>query len=49
MSNITNLFSNLNDLVKPKSVTDGASDYTINNSNPTSLSLKQGSKFYKRN
>ena len=48
MSNITNLFSNLNDLVKPKSVTDSASDYTINNAKPTSLSLKQGNKFYKK-
>ena len=48
MSNITNLFSNLNDLVKSKSVTDSASDYTKNNSTPTSLSLKQGNKFHKK-
>ena len=47
MSSIANLFSNLNDLVKPKSVTDGVSDYNKNNSNPTSLSLTQGNKFNK--
>ena len=33
MSSIANLFSNLNDLVKPKSVTDSASDYTKNDLN----------------
>ena len=47
MSSIANLFSNLNDLVKPKSVTDGVSDYNKNNSNPISLSLKQCKKFQK--
>jgi uncharacterized protein YaeQ len=47
MSNIANLFSNLNDLVKPKSVTDGASDYTKNDSKQISLSLNQGNKFNK--
>jgi hypothetical protein len=47
MSSIANLFSNLNDLVKPKSVTDSASDYNKNDSNPISLSLNQGSKFNK--
>jgi hypothetical protein len=47
MSSIANLFSNLNDLVKPKSVTDGVSDYNKNNSKPTSLSLNQGNKFNK--
>ncbi len=47
MSNIANLFSNLNDLVKPKSVTDGASDYTKNDSKQISLSLNQGNKLNK--
>lgn len=47
MSNIANLFSNLNDLVKPKSVTDGATDYTKNDSKQISLSLNQGNKFNK--
>lgn len=47
MSSIANLFSNLNDLVKPKSVTDSASDYNKNDSNPISLSLNQGNKFNK--
>lgn len=45
MTSIANLFSNFTDLVKPKSVTDSASDYTKNNSNPISLSLNQGNKF----
>lgn len=47
MSSIANLFSNLNDLVKPKSVTDGASEYKKPVSNPISLSLNQGNKFNK--
>jgi hypothetical protein len=47
MTSIANLFSNFNDLVKPKSVTDNASDYNKNNSNPISLSLNQGRKFKK--
>jgi len=47
MTSIANLFSNFTDLVKPKSVTDCASDYNKNNSNPISLSLNQGRKFNK--
>ena len=47
MSNIANLFSNFTDLVKPKSVTDSASEYKKPISNPISLSLNQGSKFNK--
>ena len=47
MSSIANLFSNLNDLVKPKSVTDGASDYNKNDYKQISLSLNQGNKFNK--
>jgi hypothetical protein len=47
MSSIANLFSNLNDLVKPKSVTDNVTDYNKNNPTPISLSLNQGRKFKK--
>jgi hypothetical protein len=47
MTSIANLFSNFTDLVKPKSVTDCASDYNKNNPNPISLSLNQGRKFNK--
>jgi hypothetical protein len=47
MTSIANLFSNFNDLVKPKYVTDSASDYNKDNSNPISLSLNQGRKFKK--
>ena len=47
MTSIANLFSNFNDLVKPKSVTDNVTDYNKNNPNPISLSLKQGNKFKK--
>ena len=47
MTTIANLFSNFTDLVKPKSVTDSASDYNKNNLNPLSLSLRQGRKFNK--
>ncbi len=47
MSNIANLFSNFTDLVKPKSVTDSASEYKKPVSNPISLSLNQGNKFNK--
>ena len=47
MSSIANLFSNLNDLVKPKSVTDSASEYKQPISKPISLSLNQGNKFNK--
>ena len=47
MSNIANLFSNFTDLVKPKSVTDSASEYKKPSSNPISLSLNQGNKFNK--
>ncbi len=47
MTSIANLFSNFNDLVKPKSVTDNVTDYNKNNPNPISLSLNQGRKFKK--
>ena len=47
MTSIANLLSNFTDLVKPKSVTDCASDYNKNNPNPISLSLNQGRKFKK--
>ena len=47
MTSIANLFSNFTDLVKPKSVTDCATDYNKNNPNPISLSLNQGRKFNK--
>ena len=47
MTSIANLFSNFTDLVKPKSVTDCATDYNKNNPNPISLSLNQGRKYKK--
>ena len=43
---VKNLFSNFDDLTKPKSITDGASNYN-NNSQLLSQSLNQGSKFKK--
>ena len=48
MTSIANLLSNFTDLVKPKSVTDCASDYNKNNPNPISLSLNQGRKFKRK-
>ena len=47
MTSIANLFSNFTDLVKPKSVTDCATDYNKNNPNSISLSLNQGRKYNK--
>ena len=47
MTSIVNLFSNFDDLTKPKSVTDGATKYNNNNEKLISLSLNQGSKFKK--
>ena len=47
MTSIVNLFSNFDDLKKPKSVTDGATKYNNNNEKLISLSLNQGSKFKK--
>jgi len=47
MTSIVNLFSNFNDLTKPKSVTDSATNYSNNNEKLISLSLNQGSKFKK--
>lgn len=46
MTSIVNLFSNFDDLTKPKSVTDGATNYN-NNTNLISQSLNQGNKFKK--
>ena len=48
MTSIVNLFSNFDDLTKPKSVTDGVTKYnTNNNTQLISLSLNQGNKFKK--
>ena len=47
MTSIVNLFSNFDDLTKPKSVTDSATNYNDNNENLISLSLNQGGKFKK--
>jgi hypothetical protein len=49
MTSIVNLFSNFNDLTKPKSVTDNVTDYTVNanSCNDPSPSLSQGKKFKK--
>ena len=48
MTSIVNLFSNFDDLTKPKSVTDSATKYNNNNNEKLiSLSLNQGSKFKK--
>lgn len=47
MTTITNLFSNLNDLTKSKSVTDGASEYKdkVFDSSSLTPALNQGEKF----
>ena len=49
MTSIVNLFSNFNDLTKPKSVTDNVTDYKagVNSYNQPSPSLSQGKKFKK--
>lgn len=47
MTSIVNLFSNFDDLTKPKSVTNGVTNYNTNNSQLLSQSLNQGSKFKK--
>lgn len=49
MTSIVNLFSNFNDLTKPKSVTDNVTDYkaNANSCNGPSPSLSQGKKFKK--
>jgi hypothetical protein len=49
MTSIVNLFSNFNDLTKPKTVTDNVTDYKedVNGCNEPSLSLTQGKKFKK--
>ena len=49
MTSIVNLFSNFNDLTKPKSVTDNVTDYKVgvNSYNKPSPSLIQGIKFKK--
>jgi hypothetical protein len=49
MTSIVNLFSNFNDLTKPKSVTDTVTDYKtgVNSCNEPSPSLIQGQKFKK--
>ena len=49
MTSIVNLFSNFNDLTKPKSVTDNVTDYKadVNGCNEPSLSLIQGKNFKK--
>jgi hypothetical protein len=49
MTSIVNLFSNFNDLTKPKSVTDNVTDYkaNANSCNEPSPSLSQGKKFKK--
>lgn len=48
MTSIVNLFSNFDDLTKPKSITDSATKYNNNNNEKLiSLSLNQGSKFKK--
>ena len=47
MTSIVNLFSNFNDLTKPKSVTDNVTDYKVgvNGCNEPSPALLQGKKF----
>jgi hypothetical protein len=49
MTSIVNLFSNFNDLTKPKSVTDNVTDYkaNANSCNEPSPSISQGRKFKK--
>jgi hypothetical protein len=49
MTSIVNLFSNFNDLTKPKTVTDNVTDYKadVNGCNEPSFSLIQGKKFKK--
>ena len=49
MTSILNLFSNFNDLTKPKSVTDNVSDYKVNKTsrNRASIALNQGTQFKK--
>ena len=49
MTSIVNLFSNFNDLTKPKSVTDNVTDYKVGvkSSNEPSPALIQGTKFKK--
>jgi len=50
MSSIVNLFSNFDDLSKPKSIIDTPSKYTKKNkntTNPPSIALNQGNKFKK--
>jgi hypothetical protein len=49
MTSIVNLFSNFNDLTKPKSVTDNVTDYkaNANSCSEPSPSLSQGKKFKK--
>lgn len=49
MTSIVNLFSNFNDLTKPKSVTDNVTDYkaNANSCNEPSPSLSQGKKIKK--
>jgi len=49
MTSIVNLFSNFNDLTKPKSVTDNVTEYktNANSCNEPSPSLSQGKKFKK--
>jgi len=49
MSSIVNLFSNFNDLIKPKSVTDNVSEYNVSvkTYNEPSPALFQGEKFKK--
>ena len=50
MTSIVNLFSNFDDLTKPKSLTDGVTKYNTNSNNNTQLisqSLNQGNKFKK--
>jgi hypothetical protein len=49
MTSIVNLFSNFNDLIKPKSVTDNVTEYKadVNGCNEPSFSLIQGKNFKK--
>ena len=49
MTSILNLFSNFNDLTKPKSVTDNVTEYKVNitSRNKASIALNQGTQFKK--
>ena len=49
MTSVINLFSNFNDLSKPKTIIDTPSNYNKKNTEPDMLktSLQQGSKFKK--